>query len=371
MKNNSGITKNKVTGKYDVRVQRRVPGSKTPIHLRESGLDTLAAAQRGRDCLLLRMGEELKAQAVPLWPKLVDDFLKERRCEVSPSTFKNELSILTTLSVKLWSNKLVDSIGTRDVSDLLEEQMGNSSSSHKRNLLKALKRVFEFALARRMIAHLPIPKVRFQKKETVRAVLTMNDARKFLPLAKELEPQWYPIWCAALYAGMRSGELYALKWTKVDFEHRQIAIDESWESKAGYKSTKSGDGRIAEISEELLQVLKTLKLKTGNQEFVFPHLSKWTKGEQARVLRRFLIGIGMQPIKFHDLRASWATMLLVDGVPAIKVMQMGGWKDLKTMQFYVRRAGVDIKGITKGLTLHDPNAKPLGDLIQMPLRSQK
>jgi len=33
---------------------------------------------------------------------------------------------------------------------------------------------------------------------------------------------------------------------------------------------------------------------------------------------------------------------------------MGGWKDIKTMQIYVRKAGVDIAGAMDGLDLHDP-----------------
>jgi len=35
-------------------------------------------------------------------------------------------------------------------------------------------------------------------------------------------------------------------------------------------------------------------------------------------------------------------------------MAMGGWKDLKTMQFYIRKAGGNISGITEHLDLHSP-----------------
>jgi hypothetical protein len=35
-------------------------------------------------------------------------------------------------------------------------------------------------------------------------------------------------------------------------------------------------------------------------------------------------------------------------------MSMGGWKDLKTMQRYIRKSGIDIKGITDDLSLHNP-----------------
>ncbi|WP_164848339.1 hypothetical protein [Halobacteriovorax sp. HLS] len=39
------------------------------------------------------------------------------------------------------------------------------------------------------------------------------------------------------------------------------------------------------------------------------------------------------------------------GVAPIKVMAMGGWADLKTMQRYIRKAGTEIKGITDSLNL--------------------
>ena len=43
-----------------------------------------------------------------------------------------------------------------------------------------------------------------------------------------------------------------------------------------------------------------------------------------------------------------------DGVEPIKVMKAGGWKDLKTMMIYVRKAGIDLKGMMDGFELHNP-----------------
>ncbi len=59
-------------------------------------------------------------------------------------------------------------------------------------------------------------------------------------------------------------------------------------------------------------------------------------------------------MRFHDHRATWATIMLSMGIAPIKVMSMGGWKDLKTMQYYIRKAGVDTTGISDGLSLHNP-----------------
>lgn len=70
---------------------------------------------------------------------------------------------------------------------------------------------------------------------------------------------------------------------------------------------------------------------------------------------------GQEPIEIRqkpfEIRASWATLLLSKAVPPVKVMAMGGWKDMKTMMIYIRKAGVDLGGATDciSLTNHCPN----------------
>ncbi|HEX7675002.1 MAG TPA: tyrosine-type recombinase/integrase [Bdellovibrio sp.] len=49
-------------------------------------------------------------------------------------------------------------------------------------------------------------------------------------------------------------------------------------------------------------------------------------------------------IRFHDLRATWATFLLGQGIAPAKVMAMGDWADLKTVMHYLRLAGIDVEG---------------------------
>lgn len=157
-----------------------------------------------------------------------------------------------------------------------------------------------------------------------------------------------PIWTVACYTGLRNGELYALKWKNVDLERRIIFIKSSWNKKNGFKETKSGDDRVIEVAKSLMPLLETLH-SCRVDDFVLPRIHRWTTCDQARVLREFLIQNNLPQIRFHDLRASWATIMLSRGVEPIKVMSMGGWKDLKTMQLYIRKSGINIQGITDKL----------------------
>ena len=171
----------------------------------------------------------------------------------------------------------------------------------------------------------------------------------------EVGVDWYPLWAGALYTGMRNGEIYILTWDKVNMEIRLITVSSSWSMKDGFKCTKSGHSRMVEIAAPFMELLRERKLKAGCSEYVFPRLDRWDSGDQARELRMFLLGIGLSPIRFHDLRATWATILLSMGIEPIWVIKAGGWWDMKTMMYYVRLAGVDIRGMSEVLDLHDPH----------------
>ena len=114
---------------------------------------------------------------------------------------------------------------------------------------------------------------------------------------------------------------------------------------------------MVEIAPGLVPILQELKARSCGSQFVLPRINRWESGEQARELGVFLKSLGLPVIRFHDLRATWATMLLSKGVEPIKVMKMGGWKDLETMMIYARKAGVDIRGSTDCLNLHGPEGE--------------
>jgi integrase len=103
------------------------------------------------------------------------------------------------------------------------------------------------------------------------------------------------------------------------------------------------------ISSELKSLLLEIKLQSKS-EFILPRLELWVNGKQAKVLKLFCKSIGLPEIKFHTLRACFATQLIGSGVEPVKVMKICGWKDLKTLAIYLRLAGVDEKGVTEGLS---------------------
>jgi integrase len=183
-------------------------------------------------------------------------------------------------------------------------------------------------------------------------ILSLTEIQKLIELAYDQNHQWKRVWSTALLTGMRSGEILALHKDDVDFENKLINVNKSHNSRLKtYKSTKAGYWRQIPISEDLEKILKEQFLINTDSECVFEKFTGWEKGDQARILRAFCFINGLPSIKFHTLRACFATQMLRSGVEPAKVMKIGGWKELKTMQRYVRLAGIDVMGATEAIKI--------------------
>ncbi len=187
------------------------------------------------------------------------------------------------------------------------------------------------------------------KEDKKPEILKLDEIRLLLREAREQQHPWYSVWAVALLTGMRSGELFALKWSDVDFEKGLITVQRSYNKRMKeFKSTKAGYWRTVPISSELDLLLRGLM---ASDDFVLPRIDAWIQGQQAKVLKSFCREISIPEVKFHTLRACFATQLIADGVEPIKVMKICGWQDLKTMARYLRLSGVEEKGVTDGLRL--------------------
>ncbi|MBF0313360.1 MAG: site-specific integrase [Oligoflexia bacterium] len=346
------------TKRYTVQISGRHPITRVPSNLRRKGIKTEAEAKRVERELIIKLDEKLKQTICPLWQVVAEEFLESYESRgISKTTYHAYKYHLQTYTYDSWQDRSVDSITGGEIRQLILTQAGNRSTGHQKNVKKCINAVFSYSVERGYINRNPVPFLKFKIADSIKKVLTEPQVELFLNKAKEMAVEWYPHWCVAIYTGLRNGELYALTWDRVDLDKRQMLINCAWNNKDGFKSTKSGDDRIIEIAPTLIPMLKAMKLQGSDYPFVLPRIDKWDKGEQARELRMFLLGLGLPQIRFHDLRATWATIMLSKGIVPIKVMKMGGWKDLKTMQIYVRKAGVDIKGITDGLELHNASSQ--------------
>ncbi len=334
---------------YRVSYSRRHPVTKSATSITRTGIKSMEEAKKVYNDLIIQMEKKFQRSLHPLWPEVVENFIEHfKNRGIAQNTIKNYMTGLYAYTVPRWRKKQINDITTSEIRELILDGLAQKSETLRKDILKYIRAVFTFACDSGIVMRNPTPKLRFKKNMKIKSVLKEEEIFHFLKMAREKNHPWFAVWAMALYTGMRNGELYALRWSRVDLNKRMIVVSEAWHRLNGFKDTKSGDDRIVEIAQSLLPVMEEL-YQNKNSDFVLPRIPTWDQGDQARVLRAFLEEINLPRIRFHDLRASWATVMLSKGVEPIKVMSMGGWTDLKTMQIYIRKSGINIQGITSHL----------------------
>lgn len=350
-----------------------------------SDIESLAAARRIEKQVISELSEELALemnQGVS-WEKVIEHWAKDARAgllrKYDANTITDTVSGLKKWT-EMWLKIPAENLGRpegRDIQKLMEEKGLTARGQQK--IRSMVNTVFYYGLDERLITkQIPSPMsgLTFEdKSEKVPDILTLSEIKKLLECAKELKNPWYPIWAMALLTGMRSGELHALEWSDVDFENSLIRVSKSFDNRMNVvKTTKAGYWRNIPISSQLKNLLVELKSnlkfceQVGHRKYVLPRLGYWNKGLQAKELRLFLKSIGVKDVKFHALRACFATQLLAKNTPPAIVMKICGWKNLKTMEFYVRLAGVNEAGATEVLNLLPSEKEIMDNVVELFLK---
>lgn len=298
------------------------------------------------------------------WKKWVEHVLEKYRIEYRNSTFLNYKYCLSKWFDPVWNDKFVDEIKPSDVHYVIFENCKATSSYTKRGLLKIAKRIFNIAIEEGLLIRNPAVGIRVKCADANQGVLNRSEVEVLLREARKTDHRFFPHWALALLTGMRSGELYSLRWTDIDLVTGKINISKAWTRDNGEGPTKTAKNRIYPISNECRKFLQELRLNnTSDSDFALPRLWEWDQGEQAKVLKSFCTEIGITPIKFHDLRATFITQMLNNGVPLSKVMAIVGHSSLKTTQGYLRLSGKDIEGATEGLNIQVPQIEEKFDNV--------
>ncbi len=273
----------------------------------------------------------------------------------------------------------IEKIKAQDIYKVIFENIGDKVSPHyQRNLLKMIRRIFQMALEEEVITRNPAIALKVKVPKIQQKVLNSKEADILLEEAFKCKHRFYKVWAFALMTGMRSGEMFALRWKDVDFETGFISVNKQWTNKDGIAPPKNREDRIVPINDDLRRLL--MEFRANNEsysqelwdsrskktvaidDFILPRLKEWEHGEQAQVLRNFCQALGISEIRFHDLRATFITNMLSQGASLVQVMSIVGHRKMSTTDEYLRLAGVNINGATKKLGYSLP-CKDLGGQV--------
>jgi integrase len=128
------------------------------------------------------------------------------------------------------------------------------------------------------------------------------------------------LWATALYAGLRRGELQALRWHNLDLERGLINVEHSWDRCAGLIEPKSRSGvRRVPMPTVLRTQLLSHRLRRGRPAggFVFPAADQSRPFDSAWATtkaRRAWHAAALVPIGLHECRHSYAAYAIAAGI---------------------------------------------------------
>jgi integrase len=207
-------------------------------------------------------------------------------------------------------------------------QYGNKPATVNR-LVATLKHMFTKAVEWDMVEEEVLKHVRRVKflEENNRRLRYLSKG-KCQELINNCESHLKPIVTTALNTGMRKGEILNLKWDNVDLKHGFILLD----------MTKNGERREIPINDTLRSILQGI---TRRLDMPFVFFDSKTSRPYHDVKRSFNTACRRSKIKdfrFHDLRHTFASHLVMAGVDITTVKELLGHKTLSMTLRYAHLA---------------------------------
>ena len=132
----------------------------------------------------------------------------------------------------------------------------------------------------------------------------------------------------AISTGVRQGNVLGLESSQVDLERRTAWIHAD-QAKAG-KAIGIPLNRVA---------MAVLTKQIGKHDaYVFTYRGKPLKQVNRRAWRRALVRAGITNFRWHDLRHTWASWMVQQGVSIAELQELGGWESVEMVRRYAHLA---------------------------------
>lgn len=246
---------------------------------------------------------------------------------IKPNIGDVPLSKLSSLHLQKLYKKLLAG-GRVDRIEAKGQPKGLSAKT-VRNINQVISSAMDFAKDQKLISSNPtdgcaLPKLEHKEMKT----LPVEQLTSFLREAKESGV--FELYYIELATGLRRGELLGLKWEDIDLVQgslrvqRQVARINGEVVEAPLKTKNAY--RTLPLSADAVGVLQEQRKKSGSSPYVFPSPTGGPISPDSvlHMLHRVLKRAGLSKVRFHDLRHTFATLALQNGVDIKTVSGMLG-----------------------------------------------
>ena len=239
---------------------------------------------------------------------------------------------------RLWIKPIIGRKAVKDITAFDLERIKKYVKDHGRSkrtanyCIAVVRQVFNKAIQWDMFKGVnPATKVKMEKLNNQRLrFLTPTEAKMLLDELKKRSVKTYEIAVMSLFTGMRAGEIFNLKFGDIDLENDIIHI----------KNPKNKEDRVAYITDEVREILAPKKGKPNELVFKSKYGKRINHISSAfnRAVDKLGLNDGVEDRKdkvvFHTLRHTFASWLVLKGVPLYTVSKLMGHKSIEMTERY-------------------------------------
>lgn len=291
----------------DGRRRREIVGSRSAaIHL-----------YRLRKAAVLEGRKLPQRKRVVLFNELASDALEYSKAH--KLSYDDDVTRMARLSAAFGSRS-AESITAQDIERWLntQEQWAAATANRYKALLSL---AYSLGVKNGKVAANPAKLVPKRRENNARERYLLESEESMLRAAISARcPERIPELDIALNTGLRRSEQYDCEWGWINFERRIVTVPRS----------KHGEKRHVYLNEAALAAFRLLEGFSNGSSKVFAHLyqSPDTKGPR-EWFESCLRDAGIQKFRWHDLRHTFASRLVMVGVDIVTVQAAMGHKTIQ------------------------------------------
>lgn len=255
------------------------------------------------------------------------------KVHLKPGTWRRYSNDIRLHLAPRFGSTRLDAITRQDIRGLIaaKREAGLAWNS-VRNFICPLREMLNHAVDDGILAVSPATRLgKLNKKPADRQhdihPFTREELRLYLDTARQHFPREYPFLLTLARTGLRRGEALALQWDAIDWHGRFLEVRQTFcLASRRLQSPKNGKTRRVDMSQQLTETLKALLIERKREALRkgWGELPPWVFTSETgtmldgdnfrhRVHCKVLQKAGLRYIRLHDLRHTFASLLIQQG----------------------------------------------------------
>jgi len=276
---------------------------------------------------------------LPVFSAVADMWLIAKRPNIRHSTYKQYKGHINNHLKPYFEGRRINRINYDEVEKFISHCFDcEITIPTMKKILVNLGAIMTYAVRKRYIDYNPVREVEKPKGQSEHeegnglSILTPNEILALSDAAPDIKHK--TLFMAAVTTGLRQGELLGMKWIDIDWFNNQFHVNRTYNHFRFYEPKTKTSKRRVDVPPQMMKQLKKWKLAcpVNGLDLVFPNENGKPMSSLNMYNRKFLPAMekaGSKRIRFHDLRHTYASLLIDQGENVKYIQKQLGHASIK------------------------------------------